>query len=368
MTALVLLTDAYGAGGGIAQYNRDLLAAMASFPRIEPIVVLPRVSPNPTGAIPSAIDFRREAAGSKARWMTQLTAALGRVRSADFVLCGHMNLLTPAYLAAVRYRCPLYLMVYGIEAWQPTPSRLTNALTARLDWVLSISQTTADRFAGWAQLRDVPVDILPNAIDLGAFGPGAKDPALLKRYGLEGKTVLMTFGRLAPLELKGFDDVMTLLPRLLELDDKLVYVIMGDGKDRARLQDKARQLGLESRVVFTGRIEEREKAAHYRLADLYVMPSRGEGFGFVFLEAMACGIPVVASRLDGGIEAVRNGQLGVLVDPRSPDDLERGIVEGLRRARGKVPEGLEYFAVDAFTDRVHSWLERAEEARANGKR
>jgi glycosyltransferase involved in cell wall biosynthesis len=86
--------------------------------------------------------------------------------------------------------------------------------------------------------------------------------------------------------------------------------------DRRCLQEKARSLGVHGRVVFAGYVPESEKADHYRLADAYVMPGRGEGFGIVYLEALACGVPVVASEVDGSREAVREGALGILVDPR----------------------------------------------------
>jgi glycosyltransferase involved in cell wall biosynthesis len=145
------------------------------------------------------------------------------------------------------------------------------------------------------------------------------------------------------------------MPRLIARIPNLAYLVVGDGDDRARLQARARAAGLEDRVIFTGRISEAEKVAHYRLADVYVMPSRGEGFGFVFLEAMACGVPVVASGIDGGREAVRDGQLGVLVDPTSPDEIERGIVAALERPRD-VPSGLDYFSFEHFAVRVHAWL------------
>ena len=77
-------------------------------------------------------------------------------------------------------------------------------------------------------------------------------------------------------------------------------------------------MGLSDRVIFTGYIPESEKIAHYNLADVYVMPSTGEGFGIVLLEAVACGVPVVGSRVDGSREALLDGQLGRLVDPGNP--------------------------------------------------
>ena len=129
----------------------------------------------------------------------------------------------------------------------------------------------------------------------------------------------------------------------------------GDGPDKQRLQDKVSSLGLTDCVIFTGRIPDETKSDYYRLADLYVMPSQGEGFGFVILEALACGVPVVASRLDGTREAVLDGKLGILVDPRDPDSIAQGIQEGLRRPR-EVPEGLEYFSYSHFSERLRQAL------------
>jgi glycosyltransferase involved in cell wall biosynthesis len=92
------------------------------------------------------------------------------------------------------------------------------------------------------------------------------------------------------------------------------------------------------------------------LADAFLLPSQGEGFGFVLLEAMACGVPVVASALDGGREAVREGQLGILVDPRDRTSVVRGIREALARPRA-VPAGLEYFSFDRFRERVDGFID-----------
>jgi len=105
-------------------------------------------------------------------------------------------------------------------------------------------------------------------------------------------------------------------------------------------------------------VEESQKAALYRLADLYVMPSRGEGFGFVLLEALACGVPVIASRLDGGFEAVRQGLLGRAVDPSNPAEVRTAIADALRAPRRGIPEGLSWFAYENFVSRVHSAVDR----------
>ncbi|MEJ2670846.1 MAG: glycosyltransferase [Deltaproteobacteria bacterium] len=206
--------------------------------------------------------------------------------------------------------------------------------------------------------------ILPNAVFQENYGVGDKSEKLLERYGLKDKVVLMTMGRLAAAEqYKGFDEVMDLLPRLAKSLPNLAYLIVGDGDDRPRLEAKAVSLGVKDRVVFAGFIPEAEKADHYRLADAFVMPGRGEGFGFVFLEALACGIPAVGSTLDGSREALRDGSLGILVDPRRPEEIQAGILEALRRPRGVILEGLEYFSFENFAKRCQQILPQVVKSR-----
>ena len=137
----------------------------------------------------------------------------------------------------------------------------------------------------------------------------------------------------------------------------IAYLIAGDGDDRARLEQKAADLGVADRVVFAGYVPETEKADHYRLADAFVMPGRGEGFGIVYLEALACGVPVVASALDASREAVRDGMLGEVVDPDDAASVRRGILAALSTER-KVPEGLTYFSFGQFVKRWHRVVDR----------
>src|SRR2546427_12918450 len=127
----------------------------------------------------------------------------------------------------------------------------------------------------------------------------------------------------------------------------LMYLILGDGDDRLRLQEKARRSGLDRHVNFGGFIPEEQKADHLRLADAFVMPGRGEGFGIVYLEAMACGIPVVASKADASREAVLDGQLGLLADPDEPEEIRAAIKEALSRPRLREKQ-LEYFSFERF--------------------
>ncbi len=354
---LAFITDGFGGHGGIALYNRDLLQALCSNPACASGVAIPRHMPNPAEPMPEKLSYLDAAVGGKLRYLAAAVRQLRHDRSFDVVLCGHINLLPLAWLASRLLKVPLILMIYGIDAWQPTKSRVANRLAHQPDWVVSISDITAEKFRAWTRAGAQQLLVLPNAIHPEWYGPGAKNPALLQRYRLEGKTVLMTLGRLVSAErYKGFDEVIDILPALAVVKPDLAYLIVGDGSDRRRLEKKVRALGLVDRVVFAGLVPEAEKADHYRLADAYIMASRGEGFGFVLLEAMACGVPVVASKLDGGREAVRDGQLGMLVDPGDADSLKRAILETLARPTGVVPEGLSYFSFPHFEARVHALI------------
>lgn len=355
---LGLMPDAYGGDGGIALYGRDLLEALCGTVVRAKVTAVPRLMPNQPEPLPSGLRYVTSGINSKGRFVVAvLRLLLERRPRYDVVICGHLNLLPVAFLAKWVAGAPVVLLIYGIEAWSPPGSLLLRCLARRADWVISISGLTLGRFTAWSGVGASRTKVLPNAVHMEWYGVGPKNPALLSRHGLSGKPVLMTLGRMVSAErYKGFDEVLEVMPRLLPAFPDLTYLIVGYGSDMERLGQKAGRLGLEGHVIFAGRIPEAEKADYYRLADAYVMPSRGEGFGFVLLEAMACGVPVVASSIDGGREATRDGLLGVLVDPSDLGDVTRGIMEALRRPR-EVPPGLEHFSFGAFQERVRAFVD-----------
>ena len=127
----------------------------------------------------------------------------------------------------------------------------------------------------------------------------------------------------------------------------------GGGNDLNRLRTRADRIGVAHRVKFTGDFDEGDKADIYALGDVYAMPSRGEGFGFVFLEALASGLPVIGSRHDGGREALLNGKMGLLVDPSSPADVRQAILEQLGTPRA-IPYALDTYSFDRFVSATHA--------------
>jgi phosphatidyl-myo-inositol dimannoside synthase len=345
MRFLLLCTDAYGGHGGIALFNRQLVGALAAFPGCERVVVVPRlIVTRESDSLSPIVAFDVAAARGKFAWVN---AVRRRAKEPfDIVFCGHINLLPATRLLDQ----PPVLITHGIEAWKPVRRPFIPGVRA----AISVSELTRDRFLSWSHYPG-PTYVLPNAVRLEQYGVRPKRADLVARWGLEGKRVLLTFGRIVAAErYKGFDDVLEIMP---ELDQDIVYVIAGKGDDTDRLRRKAHDLGVANRVVFTGFVAEEEKADLYALADVFVMPSRGEGFGFVLLEAMACGVPVIGSKYDGGREALRNGALGTLVDPANPAEIRTAINDLLRDGRRGVPEGMGYFAYERFVERVHTIVE-----------
>jgi glycosyltransferase involved in cell wall biosynthesis len=355
---LVLLTDGFGGHGGIAKFNRDLLHSLCSFATATEVIAIPRLMPEPPGSLPDRLRYVMEGLGSKRSYTVTVLRVAIRERGVNVVICGHINLLPLAWLSSRLLCAPMLLVVHGVEAWHPTGRLVTDWCAQQVDSFLSVSEFTRRKFLGWTGLSEDRGRVIPDCVELQDFSPGPKPSHLLKRYGLQGRTVLMTLARLSAEErYKGIDEVLERLPELIVNVPNLAYLIAGDGSDRPRLEEKAQALGLKDRVVFAERIAEEEKADHYRLADTFVMPGFGEGFGIVYLEAMACGIPVVASKADASREAVLDGKLGVVVDPRNCEELKAGILEALNRPRGVVPAGLEYFSSENFERRLHNLLE-----------
>lgn len=166
--------------------------------------------------------------------------------------------------------------------------------------------------------------------------PAPKDPAYVERFGLHEKLVFLSVGRL--IERKGID---TMLEALAGLDDHLPpwrYLIVSDGPYRRSLEQLTRHLDLQERVVFTGYVDDDELPIYYNLCDIFAMPNREvrsdgasslsvEGFGMVFIDAAACGKPVIGGRSGGAVHAVDDGVNGLLVEPGDVDGLRRAILE-----------------------------------------
>jgi glycosyltransferase involved in cell wall biosynthesis len=130
------------------------------------------------------------------------------------------------------------------------------------------------------------------------------------------------------------------------------YLIAGRGDDEPRLRELVSEFGQEEAVIFAGFVPDKELADHYRLCDVFVMPSTGEGFGIVYLEAIACGKPCVAGNVDASPEALGDGRWGFVVNPRSPEEIADAVVKILSGDHNKPwlkePETLRVEVVERY--------------------
>lgn len=357
---LYLATDAYGGRGGIALYNRDTIEALLPGREGGGLVVIPRITGNGSDPIPAGVEWRAGAGHSLFAFARESIGAALSNPKPDVIYCAHVNLLGLARLLKRLTGAKLLLAIYGFEAWTPFRRWSARAALGDVDKVLSISAYTANRFSQWSGVPRDSIAIVPNAIRLEEFGLGPKRGDLVDRFGLAGRSTVMLLGRMDHSErMKGFDEIIQAMPALLAARPETKLLLAGDGGDMPRLQQLVQDMGLADDVAFTGFVPEQEKADYYRLADAYVMPSRQEGFGFVHLEAMACGVPSVASIADGAREAVRDGLIGRLIDPEDQESIVRETLAALDDPK-LVPEGLGYFAFPQFAARMRACVHSLE--------
>ena len=210
------------------------------------------------------------------------------------------------------------------------------------------------------------ISVFPNTLDPHFQLPtDFSKPAFLKeRYGInENEQVIFTLTRLNSEEgYKGYDKVISILPQLVKSGVSFKYILAGkaDEAEKKRMQDLIAANGLQQYVIMPGFIADEEVTAHYLLADVFVMPSKGEGFGIVYLEAMACGLPVIAGNKDGSTEALQFGELGTLIDPDSEEQLQEAIIHVLQQKKEEMKlqeKMLGYFSFDKYTERLQRHLE-----------
>ncbi len=207
--------------------------------------------------------------------------------------------------------------------------------------------------------------VIPCGVDIGRFHPGDGVSAR-KALGLEGKRVILFAGRLEPL--KGVDILLRACGQLADDLDFALVIVGGDqhaSKRRQALEREAARLGIADRVRFDGSVPQDRLVDYYRAADVCVVPSFYESFGLVALEAMACGTPVVASRVGGLTATVRDGETGYLVNWHCPEPFAERVEtllrnEDLRSRMGaraaEVATGFRWEVVAARIDALYNEL------------
>ncbi|MGI9087341.1 MAG: glycosyltransferase family 4 protein [Chthoniobacterales bacterium] len=255
----------------------------------------------------------------------------------DLIITTHPNFAPLALSLQKLFRIPFIAVGHGIDVWEISGGSIRNAL-AHATPLVAVSEFTRQRMAAAVGMNSDAIRVLPNTFDPEKFTLGSKPRFLLKRYGLMPKQpVILTISRLASVErYKGYDQVLLALAAVREEFPDVRYILGGRGPDRPRVEALIEKLGVRDNVILAGYVPEHELRAHYNLCDVFAMPSKGEGFGIVFLEAMACGKPVIAGNKDGSVDAVLGGELGALVDPDSVQEIAETLIAILERQKAEI--------------------------------
>lgn len=258
----------------------------------------------------------------------------------SLLITSHLNFSVPAYLLKRVFGISYWVVAHGIEVWNLQNSNLHTALK-HADSILAVSHYTRDRILKEQNLDPDQVVVLPNTFDADNFQIAPKPDSLLKRYGLQAQQpVILTVARLSKSEqYKGYDKILTALPQIRQAIPNVHYILVGKGDDRTRVEDLIAKLQLQDCVTLAGYIPDAELNSHYNLCDLFAMPSKGEGFGIVYLEALACGKPTLGGNKDGALDALCHGELGALVDPDDTDAIAQTVIQILQ---GAYPNSLVY--------------------------
>ncbi|MGB6980226.1 MAG: glycosyltransferase family 4 protein [Candidatus Acidiferrales bacterium] len=255
------------------------------------------------------------------------SASRGTPGSAPILLAAHPNLALPAAVAHFfSPRCTLAVQSHGIDVWQPLPFLRRRAL-ASAAIVLAPSRDTAGKLASAQRIAQSRIHLLPWPLssDFFRFAARASDD-LPAPPGFPLSPVILTVGRWDSAErYKGADDLLMATAQLRASFPALHLVAVGAGDDLPRLRQLAVNLGIADQVHFFSGLSREALAACYARASVFALPSTGEGFGLVFLEAMAFGKPLVAVAAGGSTDLVEDGVNGLLVPPRDPAKLSAAL-------------------------------------------
>ncbi len=323
--------DAFATTGGIEKFNRALLFALNKFgdDKYMDVHAASMYDNSPNNQYFPENKYRYY---SKNKIFFVLNELLHAYQY-DVIILGHINLSLFGLL--VHYIFPpkkIFLIAHGIEIWKKQVGVKAKMLEKAYQ-ILAVSQYTKKRIVEINNICDEKVKIFYNTIDPYFKFPSSfvKPIKLLNKHNIAlNSKIVFSLARLKYTEkYKGYDRIIEILPTLLHQFPNLVYILAGKSDDfeMSRLQGLINKHGVSKHVLFLGYIPDEEIVDYYQLADCFVMPSQKEGFGIVFIEAMACGLPVIAGNKDGSVDALDGGNFGTLVNPDSNSDILQAILK-----------------------------------------
>lgn len=337
---LFLYLKAFGGTGGIEKFNRAMMKALENreYQLKEKILIYSAYDNLPDPQYHSGLHYK----GFSIRKVQFTLESILKGLRAETLLISHINLAFIAIvLQILNPRQKQILITHGIEVWGELSWLKKKLLHSKIN-ILSVSNYTRNILVSKHQIPAEKISIFRNTLD-PFFNPEINPNSILSlrtTYKIPPDAkILMTIARLKNYEkAKGYDKVIRILGELIQKNINVYYILAGkySEDEHARILQLATECKVENRIILPGFIQDTDMPAHYKLADLFIMPSTKEGFGIVFIESMACGTPVVAGNKDGSPDAVLHESLGSLVDPDDQEQILSAALYWLQKGKAEV--------------------------------
>ena len=315
--SILLLTPKLNGCDGISMVSRAALAALQQSGNGR-FIEIRSLAPDAFTPDQLASCACRSAQNSKLKYVGWSLQSLLRGLQFDLVIAMHIH-LAPIAIVRTMMGSRLVVFLHGVEAWKPL-TRLESLALRRASLVLANSHYTLERFKQVnSEHQDCKIQVCPLGVPTIEASPDGRDD----RYAL-------IVGRMAlGHQYKGHDLLLELWGKVQEHAPGFRLLVAGDGDDRPRLQQKANSLGLQGQVEFLGLVDDRRLLQLYQNCSFFIMPSTGEGFGLVFLEAMRAGKACIAG-VGAASEVVADGVSGLIVNPGSRKQVLDAILQLIR--------------------------------------
>lgn len=297
----------------------------------------------------------------------------GLIERPRLAIATHLHFSVAANILKQLAGIPYWTIAYGIEAWN-IQDPIVKAALFNADRIISISDYTRSRLIQQQIIPQEKIITLHGAVNTKRFQIRDKPAYLLKKYGLNpSQPIILTVNRLWKSEkYKGYDKIIQSLLKIRHVIPDIHYILVGkgddylkEGDDRPRIRDLIAKYQLQDCVTIADSVEDDELPDYYNLCDVFAMPSKKEGFGIVYVEALACGKPALGGNKDGTVDALSHGELGALIDPDDTEAIASTLIQILQ---GHHPNSLIYqpqllrqkaierFSVEHFQETLECYL------------
>ena len=329
--------------GGIEKYNKDFLSAL-SLLDIDVTVIERSI-----GEIKSKLIFI---------FKSLFTILFNKP---DYIICAHINFTPVVLFAHYLRKIPYSVSLYGIEAIK-IRNEIHNDAIRKASKLIVISEYTKSLISNQFDFHDDKYFMLPSSVNANDFILNEDIQGLRNKFSFTSAPLILTLSRLSTEEEKGQHRVLQALPAVLEKIPNAVYVIAGPGNDDRVNQILDGDPNLRKSVTILGGVSDEQKNDLYNLCDVFILPSKNEGFGIVFIEALACGAEVIASDGYGCREGLYDGVLGKLVDPDNITDISNRLCDSLSNSdnletRKQIrAASLDVYGYDQWCDKIKKFI------------